>query len=353
VTSVVTQANRTNQVSANQSEWDAAVLAGGGHLLQSWRWGEFKNRFGWEVERIAVPRDGRAAVAQVLFRTKAGLSVGYIPRGPAWPDDDPDAVGDLWAHIDEVARRRRTLAIIVEPDRSLPDQPPQVQGLRLRPGSEPIQPARSVKVDLLDDQSLMDQMHPKTRYNVRLAVRRGVTTRIAEHPDDSIGAFYDMLRDTASRNDFVVHAPDYYRQFLRVFADNACLLLAEIEGKPVAGVIAAVFGTEGIYMYGASSTRERAHGAAFLLQHDSMRWARSRGALRYDLWGIPEYDPESSASESRDRLAASTGNDRRGLYEFKTRFGGQIVRYPPPLERVYHPFLATLARRFYAPGGQG
>jgi lipid II:glycine glycyltransferase (peptidoglycan interpeptide bridge formation enzyme) len=83
-----------------------------------------------------------------------------------------------------------------------------------------------------------------------------------------------------------------------------------------------------------------------------MRWARSRGALRYDLWGIPEYDPASSASESGDRLAASTGNDRRGLYEFKTRFGGQIIRYPPPLERVYHPFLTTLARRFYTPGGQ-
>ena len=59
-----------------------------------------------------------------------------------------------------------------------------------------------------------------------------------------------------------------------------------------------------------------------------------RGARRYDLWGIPGHDPESSVSESGDRLAASTGNDRRGLYEFKTRFGGQIVHYPPPLERV-------------------
>ena len=58
-------------------------------------------------------------------------------------------------------------------------------------------------------------------------------------------------------------------------------------------------------------------------------------------------------SESGDRLAASTGNDRRGLYEFKTRFGGQIVHYPPPLERVYHPFLATLARNLYSPGAMG
>ena len=351
MTGTDTLTNQTNPVAADRSKWDEAVLACGGHLLQSWRWGAFKSRFGWDVERIAASRSGRAALAQVLFRTRAGVSIGYIPRGPVWAPNDPDAVGNLWARVDEVARRRNALTIIVEPDRPLPEQPQL--NVRLVPGPEPIQPARSVKVDLLDDQSLIDQMHPKTRDNVRLAIRRGVSTPVPEHLDSSIRTFYDMLQDTASRNEFVVHSLDYYSEFLRTFADDACLLFAEIDGKPVAGVIAAVFGEEGIYMYGASSTQQRAHGAAFLLQHETMRWARSRGARRYDLWGIPEYDPESSANERGDRLAASTGNDRRGLYEFKTRFGGSIVRYPPPLERVYHPFLATLARKFYSPGGQG
>jgi lipid II:glycine glycyltransferase (peptidoglycan interpeptide bridge formation enzyme) len=351
VTGVAVQVSWIHEVGVDPSAWDAAVQSAGGHLLQSWRWGTFKRGFGWEVERIALPRDGGAALAQVLFRNKAGVSIGYIPRGPVWPADDPDAIEALWDRVDEVAKRRRTLNIILEPDQPLPDE--ALMNLHLVPGPEPIQPARSVKVDLLDDQSLMDQMHPKTRYNVRLALRRGVTTRMAEQLDESIATFYDMLQDTASRNDFLVHAPEYYREFLRVFTENACLLFAEIDGKPVAGAIAAVFGDEGIYMYGASSTQGRAHGAAFLLQHQMMRWARSRGARRYDLWGIPEYDPESSVSESGDRLAASTGNDRRGLYEFKTRFGGQIVRYPPPLERVYHPFLAALARRLYSAGGQG
>ena len=350
MTNKITLKNQSDPAAVDRLEWDAAILSCGGHLLQSWRWGAFKSRFGWDVERIAVSRSGRTALAQVLFRTKAGVSIGYIPRGPVWPSDEAEGVGELWARIDEVASRRRTLAIIVEPDRPLPEQ--SDLNVRLVPGPEPIQPARSVKVDLLDDQSLIDQMHPKTRYNVRLALRRGVSTRIAEQPDVSIGEFYEMLRDTASRNEFVVHALDYYREFLHAFGADACLLFAEIDGKQVAGVIAAVFGEEGIYMYGASSTQQRAHGAAFLLQHETMRWARSRGARRYDLWGIPEYDPESSVNESGDRLAASTGNDRRGLYEFKTRFGGSIVRFPAPVERVYHPFLAILARRFYSPGGQ-
>jgi lipid II:glycine glycyltransferase (peptidoglycan interpeptide bridge formation enzyme) len=351
VTGSATAAKLTNHAPVDQLEWDAAVLSCGGHLLQSWRWGTFKNRFGWDVERIAIPHDGRVSLAQVLFRTKAGVSIGYIPRGPVWTPDDPDAIDELWARVDEVARRRRTLTIIIEPDRPLPRQ--SHQKARLMPGPEPIQPARSVKVELLDDQSLIRQMHPKTRYNVRLAMRRGVATRKAEQSDDSVRQFFEMLQDTASRNKFVIHALDYYREFLSIFADDACLLFAEIDGNPVAGVIAAVFGEEGVYMYGASSTQERAHGAAFLLQYETMRWARRRGARRYDLWGIPEYDPDSSMNESGDRLAASTGSDRRGLYEFKTRFGGSIVRYPPPVERVYHPILATLARRFSSPGGQG
>ena len=349
MTGTVAPAHQINSVAVDQSTWDAAILSCGGHLLQSWRWGAFKSRFGWDVERIGISGDGRTALAQVLFRSRAGVSIGYIPRGPVWTKGDPDAMCELWARVDAVARRRRTFTIIVEPDQPLPE-PPRAS-VRLVPGPEPIQPARSVKVDLMDDQMLINQMHPKTRYNVRLAVRRGVSTRKAEQPDDSIREFYDMLQDTASRNEFIVHTLDYYREFLREFADDACLLFAEIEGKPVAGVIAAVFGEEGIYMYGASSTQQRAHGAAFLLQHETMRWARSRGARRYDLWGIPEYDPESSVNENGDRLAASIGNDRRGLYEFKTRFGGNIVRYPPPVERVYNPLLATLARKFYNAGG--
>lgn len=340
-----------SRLASEPAVWDEAVRSCGGHLLQSWRWGSFKQQFGWDVERIAVPGSGGAALAQVLFRTKGGMSIGYIPRGPVWSAEDIEAVGELWSRVDEIARHRRTLTIIIEPDRPLPE--PSGRSVRLVPGPEPIQPARTVKVELLDDQSLIDQMHSKTRYNVRLAKRRGVTTRIEVHPDDSISLFYQMLRDTASRNDFAVHDASYYREFLREFADDACLSFAEIEGRPVAGGIAAVFGDEAIYMYGASSSQERAHGAAFLLQHEMMRWARSRGARRYDLWGIPEYDPDSSVSESGDRLAASSGNDRRGLYEFKTRFGGQIVRSPAPLERVYHPLLARMARRFYSAGSQG
>lgn len=337
-------------ITRNSTAWDDALLANGGHLLQSWRWGAFKGAFGWEVERVAATGTAGVAMAQILFRSKAGFSIGYIPRGPVLPPEDPEASRALWSSIDQVAKNRRALTMIIEPDKPLQNDLARRQ--RFTAGPAPIQPSRSVKVDLLDDEGLLKQMHQKTRYNVRLALRRGVTTRMPAKDDGSIAQFYALLADTSSRNEFGIHSEAYYREFLRLFEEDATLVFADVEGRPVAGVIAVSFGDEAIYMYGGSSTKDRAHGAGFLIQYEVMRWARERGCLRYDMWGIPHVDPESTVKENGDRLAGSTGSDWRGLYEFKTRFGGAIVTYPPPIEKQYRPLLAAMARRIYRAGAE-
>lgn len=82
------------------ADWDEAVLAGGGHFLQSWRWGEFKSRFGWELERVSVSSGSRVALAQLLFQQRGPVSVGYVPRGPVLPDDDPELTRALLHQID-------------------------------------------------------------------------------------------------------------------------------------------------------------------------------------------------------------------------------------------------------------
>ena len=327
--------------------WDEAVIASGGHFLQSWGWGEFKSKFGWDVARVAVDGAAGPGLAQMLVRRKAGVSVGYIPRGPVHPDH-ADGVR-LWQGIGREALRQRALFVIVEANEPLPDG--LEQAARLSAGPAHIQPARTVKVPLVDDDALLKQMHQKTRYNVRLAQRRGVIVRRASHDSAEVDAFYALMLDTAERNQFGVHERRYYAEFLQTFGDNAALLFAEIEGKPVAGVIAVCFGDEAIYMYGASSTKDRAHGAGFVIQFEAMRWAREQGCRMYDLWGIPAVDPSSTHVNDGDRIAGTSGSDWRGLYEFKTRFGGQIVSYPAPLERIYVPGLAHLAKRIYPIGG--
>jgi lipid II:glycine glycyltransferase (peptidoglycan interpeptide bridge formation enzyme) len=325
--------------------WDTTLLDLNGHLLQSSRWGEFKQRHGWDGERVRVDTPAGTGLAQVLFKTRGPVSYGYVPRGPALSTANADLVQALFAAIDEVCRRRRALGLIVEPDAPLPLHGRYADWGFVR-GPAHTQPERTVKVTLGPDEALMARMHAKTRYNVRMALRRGVTTKQASPTRDQVGAFYEMLLDTAGRNAFAVHSTDYYLDFLEIFGDDAVLMFALVEDTPVAGAIAARFGDEAVYMYGGSSTRLRAHGAAFYLQFEVMRWARERGSLRYDMWGIPAHDPESSVAESGEKLASSHGDDWRGLYEFKVRFGGEQMRYPPVLERRYHPILGAVARRF-------
>jgi lipid II:glycine glycyltransferase (peptidoglycan interpeptide bridge formation enzyme) len=339
---------RLERIATEQAAWDATVIAEGGHLLQSWRWGALKARFGWRVQRIAVSGERGVALAQVLFRHRMGLSIGYIPRGPIVPAGDIAVAEQLWQAIDAVAWKQRSLTIIVEPDVPLPFATVNRRGFET--GPHPVQPARSVKVELADDESLLARMHQKTRYNVRLAQRRGVATRIAAASDETLAQFYALLQDTSSRNNFEIHSPDYYREFFQRFGDDAALIFADIDGKPVAGVATVSFGNEAIYMYGASSTRDRAHGAGFLVQYEAMRWARDHGCQYYDLWGIPAEEPVSTKVDDGDRIAGTSGSDWRGLYEFKTRFGGTIIRYPPPIERRYIPLLASLAHRVYQTG---
>lgn len=340
--------NSVEHVTSDPSAWDEVVRAGGGHLLQSWRWGAFKDQFGWRTERVAVSGASGTALAQILFKHRAGVSIGYIPRGPVVPEEDPELAQMLWTAIDGVARRRRALTIIAEPNRDV--APEALQAARLLPGPAPIQPSRTVKVELGNDDALLGQMHQKTRYNVRLAQRRGVKARFAKLSEASLDDFYRLLQDTSDRNAFGIHPRAYYGEFLRLFDSDAALIFAEIEGRPVAGAIAAAFGDEAVYMYGASSTKERAHGAGFYIQYEVMRWARDRGCVRYDLWGIPAQDPRSTKRENGDRIAGTSGSDWRGLYEFKTRFGGAVVELPAPLERRYHPLLASLAMRVYRSG---
>ncbi len=333
--------NTSSSESFPARRWNADLSRHDGHLLQSWQWGEFKKLHGWDAERVRVEQPAGSALAQVLFRHRGPVSIGYIPRGPTLAGDRPTLFKVLMAEIDAVCRDRRAVSLLVEPDTRLGLSGTYKSAGFVR-GQEAFQPMRTVKVPLLDDQALLDQMHQKTRYNVRLAQRRGVVVQRRDGDADAIDTFYALLADTAQRNEFGIHERSYYADFMRIFGEQALLLFAVIDGTVAAGLIAARFADEAIYMYGGSSTEFRAHGAAFLLQFEAMRWARDQGCRRYDLWGIPLQDPGSS--DDTRRMAGTHGDDWRGLYNFKVRFGGQVISYPPAMERRYHPILSWIGR---------
>lgn len=331
-------------VTSDPAAWNEALRRRDGHLLQSWQWGAFKADYGWKPERIAIGGDEPRAMAQVLFRHKGPVSIGYVPRGPAVAEGDLEGARLLLDAIDASARAHRALYVMIEADRPIDgftNQPfPGIES-----GPPHLQPGRTVKIPLLDDDKLLAAMHQKTRYSVRLAPRKGVIVdRHAGDDRSALAEFYSMLVVTSKRNEFGIHTEDYYRDFMRSFPDNAVLFIARLDGHPAAGLIAATFGNDAIYMYGASDTKYRAVGAAFNLQFLAMQWGREQGARHYDLWGLPDVDPPKD-NEHLDHVPATKGDDWRGLYRFKTGFGGSIVSYPASIQRTYHRRLGELADR--------
>ncbi|MGC4190874.1 MAG: peptidoglycan bridge formation glycyltransferase FemA/FemB family protein [Thermomicrobiales bacterium] len=345
VTSRPTQTIPANLVS-DAGLWNDAVEAGNGHLLQSWEWGQFKSDFGWEAERIAVEEGDNRILAQVLFRGRMGVSMGYIPRGPVVVGNAAAIWPSFLARLDTLARRRRAIVTAIEPNQAL-GLTGSFRQAGLVAGPHHVQPGRTVIVPLHESpDAQLKQMHQKTRYNVRLADKRGIEIERAAVTSANIERFYALMEDTSDRNEFGIHSHAYYEGFLNAFGERATLLFAHYEGRDAATIITARFGAEAIYMYGASSTTHRAHGAAFRLQFEAMRWAWENGSTTYDLWGIPDKDPETMMSDEGEGKAAGTkGDDWRGLYRFKTGFGGTIVSYPPTLERRHVPVLPGIARR--------
>jgi lipid II:glycine glycyltransferase (peptidoglycan interpeptide bridge formation enzyme) len=323
-----------------QAAWDQRVRADpAGHVLQSWGWGELKGRFGWRVERVAV--DG--ALAQVLFRPLPGGlgSIAYVPKGPLADWAGTPVPRELLPAIRPLARRHRAICLTIEPnldeDVTLAAR---LAALGFKPGAQSIQPRRTILVDLdgsPDD--ILARMKQKTRYNVRLAARKGVTVRPGGLVD--LPAFYELMQTTARRDGFAIHSHAYYQAAHELFVPvgQGHLLLAEVEGRLLAGLMAMALGKTACYMYGASASELRELMPTYLLQWEAMLWAREQGCLEYDLWGVPDEDEATLEAQFQDRH-----DGLWGVYRFKRGFGGRLVRTIGAWDLVYAPLRYRLYR---------
>ena len=304
------------------------------HLLQTAAWARLKSGFGWEAETVQSADAG----AMVLFRPlPLGISIAYLPRGPV-PATIP-ALSSLLPQLDSLCRSRRAAFLKVEPD--ITDDPAAAESLRrlgFGPSSNTVQPPRTIKVDLRgSEDDILARMKPKTRYNIRLAARHGVTVSASE----DLAAFERLMSTTGARDAFAVHAGTYYQKAFTEFAPHRGveLLLAGFEGETLAGLMVFAQGRRAWYLYGASSDAHREVMAPYLLQWEAIRWARARGCAEYDLWGIPDSD-----SETLEKEFSARQDGLWGVYRFKRGFGGRLWRATGAWDRVYHPLLYMLYR---------
>ena len=306
------------------------------HLLQTGEWGELKSAFGWKPVRIITGNVG----AQILFRKlPLGFMVGYIPKA--------NFPSSLWLEIDLISKQNRAIFLKLEPD-LWEDQEPetpalsQAEGwnLKLRTSPHNIQPPRTILVDIkASEEEILARMKQKTRYNIRLAEKKGVTVRTWEDSE----SFHRMMLVTGGRDGFGVHSLEYYKRAYELLQPKgmAEILVAEYAAKPLAALFVARNGKRAYYLYGASTDDERNRMPTYLLQWEAMKWAKARGCEEYDLWGVPDEDEatlEANFEKRHDGLW--------GVYRFKRGFGGELKRATQAMDRVYNPLLHWAYLRF-------
>lgn len=334
------------------------------HLLQSWHWGQVKSSQGWSPLRLLWRNgsDQPQAAAQVLERTASlpglRLPVLYCPKGPILDWGQVELRRRVLSDLTDLGRRKAVIQLKIDADVPLgwgvpgeENDSPSREGaaveadlieLGWRPSDEQIQFRNTMIVDLQpSEDEIMAAMKQKTRYNVRLADRRGVVVRRGDVED--IRLLYKMFAETSLRDGFAIRGQEYYRQawgrFIR--RDEARPLIAEVEGEAVAAVIPYRFGDRAWYLYGMSRDAHREKMPNYLLQWEAICWAKESGCTSYDLWGAP------------DRFDRS--DPMYGVYRFKRGFPATVLRtmgawdYPARrrLYSAYHfllPKVLTLLR---------
>jgi peptidoglycan pentaglycine glycine transferase (the first glycine) len=332
--------------------WNAAIAKiGGGHLLQSWQWGELKGKYGWSPHRFLWSRqDGTTvAAAQLLYRSVARrLTIAYCPKGPLVDWSDQVSQLSILNSLASLASQHDAIFLKIDPELVIGTGAPGDEEAVTIEGTEPIRDSwreagwrRSgeqiqfkntmvIPLDQDEDTLLMD-MKSKTRYNVRLAGRRGVIVRRGSTQD--LDLLYRMYAETSVRDGFVIRHQGYYEDAWGKFieAGLAQPFIAEVEGQPVAGLIAYRFGSTAYYLYGMSTDDHREKMPNYLLQWEAMRWAKEQGCSRYDLWGAP------------DRIEED--DPMYGVYRFKEGFGAELVRTTGAWDLALKPIFYNLYSR--------
>ena len=347
----------------NPIQWNAAIAGlPGSHLLQTWEWGKVKSQFGWQphylfwleesgqIEFVTnrrldeLSKKPLVAAALTLQRNimiggfSHRMGIIYVPKGPLldWGDDRlrERVLRDLAAF----ARKQSAIFIKIDPDLLLGCGVPGTAGSsqcplgarvveELKPmgwlfSDEQVQYRNTVIIDLEQSEAdLLANMKQKTRYNINLAMRKGVTIRVGQPAD--ISMLYKMYAETSLRDGFVIRNEPYYYELWSTFLPGqkatrfeqpvAEALIAEVDGEPVAGVIIFRFARKAWYFYGMSSTAHRDKMPNYLLQWEAIRRAKAACCKEYDLWGAPDEFIET------DPLW--------GVYRFKEGLGGTVHRH--------------------------
>ena len=311
-----------------------------GHLLQLPQWAAVKTS--WDWRGIFVFRQGQpVAAASVLIRPlPLGFSIFYIPRGPVCNRNDRAVWAELMTALRQSAKKHHAVMLLTDPDE--PDSNADFRSVMQQLGFTEkqdegfgnIQAQYVFRLHLSDqnEDTVFRAFTPKTRYNIGLSVRKGVTVKeysgADKIPDHELEAFYKLMVATGQRDHFYIRTPAYFKMLMAALQHDAHLFIAYLDGQPIAGTIAAFCGKKAWYLYGASADSHRNAMPNYLLQWTMIRQALDRHCVFYDFRGVPG--------------APAEDNPLYGLYRFKKGFSGTYTKFTGLFSYSFRPILGKL-----------
>lgn len=306
----------------DQAAWDRFIQADPWNAFpQAWAWGEFQVTRGKTVVRLALVDDrGKWLVAgqAIWYPKRYGTGYWFFPRGPIFAPHILEPREPFCLFLEELLKMQlphKGLFFRVEPPLTL-EEGRGMMPLRMQ-RTHAVEPASTILVDLAEtEEELLAAMHPKTRYNIRVAERHGVTVRSGASEAD-LKLFLRLTAETAERDKFVSHDDAYLRATFEALAPTGFVRLrfAEWQGKCLAANMEISFGETVTYLHGSSSSEDRQVMAPYLLHWEALKAAKKEGAALYDLYG------------TNPRLQSSVyyKPSWEGITRFKRGWGGKEV----------------------------
>ena len=308
------------------------------HFLQSPEWAEVKSN--WENEMLVVEENGEIKGAMLVLLRKVPIFNRYImyaPRGFVCDEHDKDTLKKLTEKAAEVAKKYKAFIFRMDPDIPASDEEfksiAKELGYQMKENIESIdqvvQPKYVFRLDIANknEEELIASFNSKTRYNLRLSKRKGVTTRVGTKAD--METFYRIMKETGSRDDFFIRPMSYFEKIYDCMGeDHARIIVAEYEGNPIAAVMPIKYGNKVWYLYGGSSNEYRNLMPNYQLQFEMMKWGLESGCEVYDFRGVSGFKDEN--------------DPQYGVYRFKKGFNPEFVEFVNELYIVYDPFMNKL-----------
>lgn len=312
-----------------RSNWDELVKNNpdGGHIYQSKAWSEIKEYNGWEPV-YCLYEAAAYTVAFVLLKKTASIlgNIYYCSKGPGFfkgfgLDKDSRAhfmefISDLKSFIRK--SDRQAILVKIEPELES-GQEPELKKPGLLKSKADLQFKATIFVDLEGtEEAIISSFKQKTRYNIRLAERKGVKTEYRAMDEDGVGLMYGLMKATQQRAGFFLRPKEYFGNYWQTLAkaDMGQLIIATHEGDLLGGVFVTVFGQKAYYKDGGSFETKRNLMAPYLLQWEAMKWAKSKGATSYDMVAVP---PKSELNDP--------SHHQYGLYQFKKGFNEEVTEF--------------------------